>query len=154
MKYKQSLSSLSNVFDFILDINILLKHHNINTTWMFNIYKYNYILYTITVHEELFYCTPGVILVKQCTDSTHWTGCLMVSIIIHDTVWMLISCPHQHCITCTNDKIHSFNVLLQVMFESIPILWIYSSLLWTTETVKHTSAQSIRTFSALILVGD
>ena len=49
LKYKQSLSSLSNVFDFILDINILLKHHNINTTWMFNIYKYNYILYTINV---------------------------------------------------------------------------------------------------------
>ena len=31
---------------------------------------------------------------------------------------MLISCPHQHFITCTNVKIHSFNVPLEVCFVS------------------------------------
>ena len=47
-------------------------------------------------------------------------------------------------ITCMNIKIHSFNVTIQFFFVSIPIPWIYSSLLRTTETVQHTSAQSIR----------
>ena len=37
---------------------------------------------------------------------------------------------------------------------SIPISWIFSWKLWTTETAQHTSAQSISTFSALILAGD
>ena len=36
---------------------------------------------------------------------------------------------------------------------SIQIPCIYLSLLWTTVTVQHTSAQSIITFSALILAG-
>jgi len=47
---------------------------------------------------------------NQSADSTAWTG---FSIIIHDTVWMQISCPYQHFITYTNVKIHSFNVPLQ-----------------------------------------
>jgi len=67
---------------------------------------------------------------------------------------MLISCPHRHFITCTNVKIHSFNVPLQGFFVSMSIAWIYASLLWTTDTVKHTLAQSISTFSALILARD
>ena len=39
-------------------------------------------------------------------------------------------------------------------FVSIPIHWIHSSLLWTTETVQHTSAQSISTVSTWLLAGD
>jgi len=75
------------------------------------------------------------------------------SVIIHDTLWMLISCPHQHVITCTKVNIHSYNVPLQGIL-SIPIRWIYSSLLWTSDTVQQTSAQSISTFCVLILAVD
>jgi len=38
---------------------------------------------------------------------------------------MLISCPHQHFITCTNVRIHSFNVPLQgfcVNYNSLNLL--------------------------------
>jgi len=88
-------------------------------------------------------------------------------------VWKLISSPHHHFITCTNSwycvkanqqptppfyYMHECqNSLIQcftsTVFVSIPIPWIYSLVLWTTETVQHTSAQYICTVSALILAG-
>jgi len=48
----------------------------------------------------------------------------MVLVIIHDIERMLISCLHQHFITCTNVKIHSFNVPFHFKFFLCQFLFL------------------------------
>ena len=86
--------------------------------------------------------------------SSAWTGFLMV---FNYYSWHCVNAnqlptPTQFYMPeCQNSQIQSST---SRVFVSIPIPWIYSSLLWTTKTVQHTSAQSISTFSALILAGE
>jgi len=84
---------------------------------------------------------------NQSADSTACTRLLMV---FNYYSWYCVNAnqlPTTTFSTCTHVKIHAFNV------PSIAIPWFYSPLLWTTETVQHTSAQSISIYSALILAG-
>ena len=68
---------------------------------------------------------------------------MLFSIFIHNAVWMLMSCPHQHLLHARVSRFTHSRVPI-----SIP--WMYSSLLWTTETVQHTSTKYISTYSDLI----
>ena len=99
-------------------------------------------------------CVQNGGYINQSADSTAWTGFL--NCVFQLLFMILCECYYQYYISCTNVRIHSFNVPFQGLFVSFPIPWIYSSslLLWTAETVQHTSTQSIITFSALILAGD
>ena len=102
----------------------------------------------------LFIGMIGSKFLSQSADTTAWTGVLMVfnyyswycvnaNQLPIPTFWYLHECQNS-LIQCSTSKV----------IVSIQIPWIYSSLLWTTETVQHTSAQSIGTFSALILARD
>ena len=96
-------------------------------------------------------CPQSVITYYQSDDSTTWTGCLMfLTIIIHDTVCMLISCPHQHFITCTIVKIHSLNVQLQGCLCHLQFLE-FTPLCYEQQKRFNISNS---TLSALILAGD
>jgi len=57
----------------------------------------------------------------------------LFSIIIHDTVRLLVICPHQHFVTCTNVNCHSFNVPLQGFLCQFQFLEL-TPRLSTTET--------------------
>jgi len=76
---------------------------------------------------------------------------------------MLISCLQQHCITCTDVKIYSFNDLLQgvcVNSNSLNLLLFVmnningSAYIGTVMNQLLLLQRSIRTFSALILTGE
>ena len=66
---------------------------------------------------------------------------------------MIISCSHQQCITCTNVKIDSFNVPLQGFLCQFQFLEFTPLCYEQQKRFNRTSAQSIGTFSALILAG-
>ena len=94
---------------------------------------------------------------RRLHNSKCWWHCLnsvfnvCFSIIIYDTVYMLI--PIFYFMHECQDSLIQCSI--SRFFVSFPIPWIYSSsLLWTAETVQHTSTQYIITFSALILAGD
>mgnify|MGYP007133209752 CR=1 FL=1 len=93
-------------------------------------------------------------IINQSADSTAWTAFLMV---FNYYSWYCVNANQLPTPTfyymheCQDSLIQCSTTRV---FVSIPTPWIYSSLLWTTEIVQHTSAQSMSTFSALILAGD
>ena len=77
--------------------------------------------------------------------TTHWEW--------HDINWFCTYCIVPiFAIKQCQDSLIQCSILRA--FVSIPIHWIHSSSLWTTETVQHTSAQSISTVSTWLLAGD
>jgi len=122
---------------------------------VWNVCNENNIKVLWTAVQRNFLTVPCMMtLTHQSADSTAWTGGLMV---FNYHSWYCVNSGQLP--TPIFDYMHdSQDSVIQCStsrgFVSIPIPWIYSSVLWTTETVKHTSSQSNSTFSALILAGD
>ena len=85
---------------------------------------------------------------NQSADSTVWTGFLLVFIFY---LWYSVNGnplprPTFNYMHECQDSLIQYSS--SRVFVSIPTYWMYSSVLWTTETVQHTSAQFISTFTA------
>ena len=111
-----------------------------------------YLLYNVDLWLDVATRCANVIY-YQIVDCTAWTGFLMF---FNTYSWYCVNGNQLSTPTCyymheCQDSLIQCSTLR--VFVSLPIPWIYSSLLWTTKTVQHTSAQSISTFSALILAG-